>query len=335
MASTSDRLPSWRPGATRDALTGFLDAAVEIPADARIAYIDNDGTLWCEKPGYVQLGFFVDALRARAADDPTIAERPELRAVLDGDRSEMGAIGLARIAVALAGLFDGETPDAFRAAVREYMGRATHEALRRPVKTVVYQPMLELIAELRRLDFAVGVVTGGGTEFVRAISDELYGVPPERVVGTLIGYVFGRDDDGRPQLRRTASLTGDANEGTAKVEHIQADLGRQPILAVGNAGGDREMLEWACAGDGPRLAMLVDHDDADREYDYVSTAATFQDPEPITDVADRLGWTRISIANDWATVFPPVDPSPTDRGRRDGEAGAGAARRPAPRAGNN
>ena len=311
MTEADDRLPSWRTGPTRDALTGFLDAAGELPVDARVAYIDNDGTLWCEKPQYVQLGFFVDALRARAADDPSIAERAELRAVLDHDSAAMGEIGLARIAAALAGLFDGKTPDAFRDAVRNYMSRATHKALGRPVKTIVYQPMLELIAELRRVDFTVGVVTGGGTEFVRAISEELYGVPPELVVGTLIGYELRRDDDGRPQLRRTASLTGDANEGTAKVEHIQAQLGRQPIVAVGNSSGDREMLEWACAGDGPRLAMLIDHDDGDREYDYVSTAATFDDPEPITDVADRLGWTSVSIARDWATVFPPVDWSPT------------------------
>ncbi len=164
--------------------------------------------------------------------------------------------------------------------------------------------MLELLAELRRREFAVAVVTGGGTEFVRAISFDLYEVPPELVVGTLIKYEFSRDADDRPLLLRTNSIEGDANEGAAKVTGIQTQLGRQPILGVGNSGGDREMMEWACAGDGPRMALLVDHDDEDREFKYVGTAQSFQEPEPIVDVANRLGWTIVSMKNDWETIFP-------------------------------
>ena len=130
--------------------------------------------------------------------------------------------------------------------------------------------MLELITELRRLDFLVALVTGGGTEFVRAISDDLYGVPAEAVVGTLIEYEFERDANGRPVLARSTGIGGAPNEGPAKVNNIQAQLGRRPILAAGNSGGDREMLEWAAAGDGPTLAVLVNHDDAEREFAYVS-----------------------------------------------------------------
>ena len=142
--------------------------------------------------------------------------------------------------------------------------------------------MLELIDELRSRDFTVCIVTGGGTEFVRAVSQDLYGVPPEAVVGTLIGYEYSRDDDGAPAAAPHREIAGGANEGAAKVANIQAQLGRRPILAAGNSGGDREMLEWAAAGDGPTLALLVDHDDAEREFSYVSTAETFAEPEPIT-----------------------------------------------------
>jgi hypothetical protein len=183
-----DRLPSWRPGSTRDALEAFLSAAEEVPVVDRVAYFDNDGTLWCERPSYVQLDFFLDALRKHVTEDPSIGERAEFAALLSGDQAAVGGIGLERIALALAGLFEGMTPQEFTSAAREFMGRAAHPTLDRPTRSVTYQPMSELIAELRRRDFTVGIVTGGGTEFVRAISDDLYGVPAELVVGTLIGY---------------------------------------------------------------------------------------------------------------------------------------------------
>lgn len=304
---TDDRLPSWRPGAARSALLEFLDQAVEVPIAERVAYFDNDGTLWCERPSYVQLDFFTHELRAAVDADVSIAELPEFAAVLAGDHAAIGDLGLERVAFALVGLFDGLTPAEFEARVRSFMDVAVHAGLGRPLRTVVYQPMLELIDELRALDFTVGIVTGGGTEFVRAVSDDLYGVPPELVVGTLIGSRFDRSADGTPVVRRTTTLLGEPNEGAAKVTNIQTQLGRKPILAGGNSGGDREMLEWACAGDGPGLALLVDHDDAAREYAYVSVAQTFAEDEPITVVADRLGWVTASMRDDWATVFPALD----------------------------
>jgi hypothetical protein len=200
------------------------------------------------------------------------------------------------------------TPEAFTHRVRDFLDRATHPTLGVPVRATTYRPMLELIEALRRRDFTVGVVTGGGTEFVRAISQDLYGVPPEAVVGTLVTYAYSAeptDHDGtpRPLLRRTTGITGEANEGAAKVSNIQAQLGRRPILAAGNSGGDRQMLEWAVGGEGPTLALLVDHDDEHREFRYVSSAETFAEPEPITEVGARQGWTVVSMADDWSTVF--------------------------------
>jgi hypothetical protein len=297
------RLPSWRPGPNRDAIIAYVDGIDSVPVEERVAYFDNDGTMWCERPGYVQLDFCVDELRRQVADDASLAERPELAAVLNRDAAAMGEIGLPKIAVALAGLFDGRTPDEFGAAVDAFVEHYRHPILDVPVPSLVYRPMLELLDELRAHDFTIGIVTGGGTEFVRRISPGLYGVPPERVVGTLIGYEFARTDADRPVLRRTVSLMGDANEGEAKVNHIQTQLGRAPIFAAGNSGGDREMLEWAYAGRHPGLAVLIDHDDGDREFSYQSAPATFQETEPITAVANRLGWVTVSMRDDWSTVF--------------------------------
>ena len=297
------RLPSWQPGPTRDAILDYLDSVHEIPIAERVAYVDNDGTMWCERPTYVQYDFFVDVLRRRSTEDPTLADRAEYAALLAGDANKINDLGLGRIAVALAQLFDGQTPDDFAAVTDDFLTRYRHPTLDAAVGQIIYQPMLELLDELRARDFTVGIVTGGGTEFVRRAAQLLYDVPPERVVGTLIGYQLERSSEGSPELHRTVSLMGDANEGAAKVAHIQSQLGRAPIVAIGNSAGDQEMLEWASAGPHPGLAILIDHDDAEREFAYQSTAATFDAAEPITDVANRLGWTTVSMANDWSQVF--------------------------------
>jgi phosphoserine phosphatase len=296
-------LASWRPGRTRDAIVSFLDRLDDVPAHERVAYVDNDGTMSCEKPTYVQFDFFIDALAQRVADDPSLGERPEFAAVLSGDMAAVGEIGLAKVAGALAALFDGQTPHEFAAAVDDFLGRYRHRTLGSGLDGVIYQPMLELLDELRARDFTVGIVTGGGTEFVRQVSKRCFGVEPGMVVGTLIGYRFERDDEGRPAVRRTITQSGTANEGGAKIEHIQAQIGLPPLIAIGNSGGDREMLEWAQGHPRGGLAVLVDHDDADREFAYQSTAATFAEAEPISTVAERLGWVVVSMRDDWDTVF--------------------------------
>jgi phosphoserine phosphatase len=298
-----DVLPSWRDGATRDALIAFLDASSDIPEHERLACFDNDGTLWVERPDYVQLDFFLDALGRAVAEDADLANRPEYAALLDKDTAAIGDLGLPRIAVALTELFEGMPPELFTTRVREFMADARHPVLGRPLRTLVYHPMLELVEELRRRSFDVAIVTGGGTEFVRAVSEQLYGVPPESVVGTLIEYDYADDGD-RPSLRRTTRVVGGANEGPTKVVNIQTQLGRRPVMAAGNSDGDTEMLAWVSSGEGPTLSLLVDHDDAEREFAYSGHSVSLSGTEPVLDTAARLGWTVASMAHDWERVFP-------------------------------
>ncbi|MCK0113583.1 haloacid dehalogenase-like hydrolase [Ornithinimicrobium sp. F0845] len=305
--TTTTLLPSWRPGTTRDALVSFLDQCRTVPVADRVAYFDNDGTLWCERPTYAQFDFYLDALRRRVADDTALGEREEFAALLSGDQGRVAALGLPRIALALAGLFEGQTPEEFAAEVRSFAATARHTTLGRPLRSMVYQPMLELMEALRDLDFTIGIVTGGGTEFVRAISEDFYGVPAELVVGTLVDYTFTRDPEGRPQLVRTAQLLGGVNEGEIKVSNIQTQLGRRPIFAAGNSAGDREMLEWAASGRHPGFALLIDHDDAEREFAYVGEAVSLDGQEPITAVAGRQGWTTVSMSREWDPVFSPAE----------------------------
>ncbi|MCP3856460.1 MAG: haloacid dehalogenase-like hydrolase [Actinomycetia bacterium] len=296
-------LPSWREGAARTALVAFLDDAAEIPPEQRVAAFDNDGTLWCEKPRYTQLDFFVWVLRHEVEDRPALGSVPEYRAVLSGNMAAIAEMGLERVAVALVGLFEGQEPEQFESRVRAFFAETRHPDTGLRYDQMVYQPMLELLGELERRGFTNCIVTGGGTEFVRAISRRVYGVEQERVVGTLVTYrVLQRD--GRPVLVRTDRPQGEANEGETKISNIQVGLGRRPVLAAGNSPGDADMLEHTNVMDGPSLALLVNHDDAEREYAYASEAGSFVADEPVEASAARLGWTQVSMRDDWANIFP-------------------------------
>ncbi|MGI9642189.1 MAG: HAD family hydrolase [Acidimicrobiia bacterium] len=296
-------LPSWCKGATRTSIEEFLDATDDIPVGERVAVFDNDGTLWSEKPAYTQVRFFQKELQIAVADHPDLAERPEVAAILSGDSAAIGSLGLERIAVALMDIHTGITPAAFSRRVADFFATEQHPT-RGPYRNTRYQPMLELLDELRARHFDCFVVSAGGAEFVRVISGDFYDVSPEGVVGSQVDYDFARDENGGVQLMRTNTLaTGSPNEGPTKPSNIQRILGRHPCVAGGNSAGDAEMLEYAKAYDGPSLALLVNHDDGDREYAYESVAGTFAADELITDTAVRLGWTVISIKHDWSTVF--------------------------------
>jgi hypothetical protein len=302
---TDRPLRSWREGKTRDAIVAFLDRVDEIPPDERVAVFDNDGTMWAEKPNYTQLEFFLQEMKQAITADAGVADRPEFRAVLEGDKAALEELGLEGLAVAFLDLFAGITPEEFVVKVATFFTDARHPDRGVPYRPQRYQPMLELMDELRARGFDFYIVTAGGAEFVRVIGKDFYGVSPEGVVGSQIDYEFSRDDDDRPRLLRTNHVVHSGpNEGVAKVPNIHRILGRRPVVAGGNSAGDAEMLEYAMTYDGPALVILVDHDDADREYAYASVAGTFDTNETILETADRLGWTVVSMRDDWATVFP-------------------------------
>lgn len=303
----SDRLlPSWRDGATRTAIVSFLDRVDEIPPDERVAVFDNDGTMWCEKPQYTQLEFMLAELASAAGADDSLRAKPEFRALLAGDREALAGMGLERVIFALVDLHTGLTPEEFDARVADFFATARHADRGVAYRAQRYQPMLEVMDELRARGFDFYIVTGGGSEFVRVIAEDFYGVKPEGVVGSQVAYEIDRLDDGSLRLLRTGDIVASGpNEGITKPTNIQRVLGRRPVVAGGNSAGDAEMLQYAQSYDGPSLALLVDHDDSEREYAYESKAGTFESDESILETADRLGWVVASIKNDWSTVFPP------------------------------
>ena len=299
-------LPSWRPGPTRDAVLTFLDGARQVPIDKRVACLDNDGTLWCEKPTYVQLDFFVEVMKTAVGQDPSLAQKEEFAALLSGDAAAIGELGLERIAFALAGLCAGLTPEEFTVQVREFLAGARHRLLNRPLLANTYQPMLELLEELRRLDFSVAIVTGGGTEFVRARQPG----PVRRPTGS------GRRDAYRVPLLRRRRPPGPAP--VHEPAGCRQRGGRQGVQHPGPARPAADPRRWELGWRSGDARM-----GGGRRGPHAGAArrprrrrARVQLRQCRGDVhrsrahhcdRRRLGWTVASMARDWETVFSPVE----------------------------
>ena len=301
-------LSSWNDGPARTAILEFVERVSEeggadhVPPAERVAVLDNDGTLWCEKPTYIQALFVFARLRDAVAARPELAERPVVKALLAGDLAGAQQYGMEAIAGVLLELDAGRTTEEFTRDAETWLAAAKHPRFGVRFRELTYAPMLELMELLRSRDFRVFIVTGGGVEFVRAVGEELYGVQPDDVVGSAVQVSFERRD-GRIVLVRQAAMLGSPNEGPPKAVNIQAHIGRRPIFAAGNSAGDTEMLEYAHTGEHPSLCLVVDHDDEEREYAYSGASVTNPDAESIVDTASRLGWTVVSMRDDWNRVF--------------------------------
>ena len=301
-------LASWNDGAARTAILEFVDRVTEeggadyVPPAERVAVLDNDGTLWCEKPTYFQALFVLARLGEAVAAKPELGEQPVVKALLAGDLAGAQQYGLEAIAGVLLQLDAGRTTEEFTRDAAAWFAAAKHPRFGVPFRELTYAPMLELLELLREREFRVFIVTGGGVEFVRAIGEELYGVTPDDVVGSAVQVSFERRD-GRIVLVRQAAMLGSPNEGPPKAVNIQAHIGVRPIFAAGNSAGDTEMLEYAHTGDHPSLCLVVDHDDEEREYAYAGASVTNPDAESIVDTASRLSWTVVSMRDDWSRIF--------------------------------
>ncbi len=308
-----DPLPSWNDGPAKQAIVSFVRATTDasspqfVPPRERIATFDQDGTLWVEKPVVPQLMYCLDRVGALAKEKPELNGTEPFKTVLSGDRAALAKLSKKDLEKILAATLAGMTTDEFEAEVKQWLAAAKHPRWRRPYTELTYQPMQEVLKYLRANGYKTYIVTGGGQDFVRVYAEQTYGIPPEQVVGTMAGIKFGYGKDRKPILTKEPRLLlSDVYAG--KPEGIHLMIGRRPQAAFGNSTGDQQMLEYTKAGDGLRLAMLVLHDDAVREYAYGpaqglpdTNEGTFT--QSLYDEAQKAGWTVISMKNDWKRIF--------------------------------
>jgi phosphoserine phosphatase len=309
----TDPLPSWNDGPTKQAIVSFVQATTDhaspqfVPPAQRIATFDQDGTLWVEHPMYTQVVYCLDRVPALVEKKPEFKSVEPFKTVISGNREAMAKLSMKNLEELLAATLSGMTTDQFQAEVTKWIVTAKHPRWKRAYTELTYQPMQEVMRYLRANGFKTYIVTGGGQDFVRVYAEQTYGIPPEQVVGTVGGTKYGYDKHGKPILTKEPKLLLN-DDKAGKPEGIHLMIGRRPVAAFGNSDGDREMLEYTKAGEGARLAMLVLHDDARREYAYgpaqglpATKLGAFT--QALYDKAKKDGWTVISMKNDWKRVF--------------------------------
>lgn len=302
----SDPLPSWNDGPAKQSILDFVGAVTRngssefVPVWQRIATFDNDGTLWCEQPMYVQLAFALDRVKALAPMHPEWKDKQPFKAVLDGDIKTLAETGERGLVELVMVTHAGMTTVEFARIVSQWLSTARHPRFDRPYTDLVYQPMLELLAYLRANNFKVFIVSGGGIEFMRPWSEQTYGVPPEQVVGSSIKTEF-QTRDGQPELFRLPAVNF-VDDGAGKPVGINEHIGRRPIAAFGNSDGDLEMLQWSTKSGGRRFGLIVHHTDGVREYAY-DRNSHFGRLDKALDAAAVNGWTVVSMKDDWKRIF--------------------------------
>ena len=303
-------LDSWNDTPTRAAIEAYLasvttDGPDFVPPEERIAVFDNDGTLWSEKPIPIQLDFTLHRMAAMAEADPSLQDQQPWKAAFEKDMKWLGAAMVKHYHGddTDLGLLMGAVPrtiadlsiDDYQREVTAFFEKAEHPVLKRPYRSCGYAPMVELLRYLEENGFTPYIASGGDRDFMRPIASHIYGIPPERIIGSSQALDFQERDDGNDVLYKSEMEFFD--DGPTKPVRIWSRIGRRPIMAGGNSNGDIQMLRFANHPGHPALRTLLLHDDAEREFDYTAGAE-----DALARAADK-GWTVISIANDWSKVF--------------------------------
>lgn len=304
-------LASWNDGATKQAIVDFVSrvttqgSADYVPPEERVAVFDNDGTLWTEKPMPTQLGFILAQFVAAAEKDESLREKQPWQAAYNKDFKWLGDAMTKHyngddsdLKVLIGGLihtFGGMSVHDYQSYTQAYFDAAKHPTLQRPYAELTFKPMVELLRYLEANGFTCYIASGGDRDFMRVIGMPYYSIPPERVIGSSFGLEYKEDEQGNGVLYTPALNMFD--DGPAKPINIWSRIGRRPLIAGGNSNGDVPMLNFAGRPGKPALRLLVLHDDAEREFDYVGGA------EKALELAKTNGWTVISVKNDWNQVF--------------------------------
>lgn len=312
-ACGADPLPSWNDTDAKQAIVSFVEKVTTtgspeyVPPAERIATFDNDGTLWGEQPVYVQLLFVFDRIKALAPQHPEWKTTEPFAGAMQGDLKAVAATGEEGLAKLLAATHAGMTTEEFTEIVDKWIATARHPTTGRLYTEMVYQPMLELLDYLRAHEFKTYIVSGGGTEFMRPWTQQVYGIPPEQVIGSRIETRFEMHDD-RPVIVRLPEINF-IDDKAGKPIGILTHIGRRPLFAAGNSDGDLQMLQYTTIRRDPhdvtpRFGLIIHHTDAQREWAYDRDSHVGQ-LNTALDEAPRRGWIVVSMKDDWTVVYPP------------------------------
>jgi hypothetical protein len=307
----SDALQSWNDTPTRQAIVEFVESVTRegsphyLAPSERVAVFDNDGTLWCEKPMPIELGFILVRLAEMAEMDSSLRDRQPWKAACERNFAWLGAVITKHyhgddsdVKVLMGGIlraFAGMTVEDYGAAADAFLRGENHPTIGRSFRDCGYLPMIELLHYLEANGFTNYIASGGDRDFMRPVTEEIYGIPAEHVIGSSNALRYQHDESGGNLVYLAEADVFD--DGDTKPVRIWSRIGRRPVVAGGNSNGDIPMLHYTGGPSRRGLRLLLLHDDPEREFDYTAGA------EQSLERADEQGWTVVSIKNDWATVF--------------------------------
>ena len=302
VVAAGDPLTSWNEGKNKKAIIDFVRAVTTegsssfVKAEDRIATFDNDGTLWAEQP-VIQLLFVFERAKQMAVANTALKDKQPFKAIIENDKEYLATLSEADVIKLFIATQTGMTESEYAKEAARFFSSAQSPS-GKPIAQLVYRPQPELLNYLRANGFKTFICSGGSVEFMRSISQQYYGIPPEQVIGTQFKYVY-KDSAGINDIVRQPALHS-FNDKQEKPLNIQYFIGKRPILACGNegGGGDIYMLRFSQGSSYPSLQLLVNHDDKDREFYYQE-----KDNKSL-DWAKQYNWHVISMKNDWKIIFP-------------------------------
>jgi hypothetical protein len=302
----ADPLPSWNEGSAKSAILNFVANVTNksnpdyVESEERIATFDNDGTLLCEYPDIVQVRFMLDRVKDMAPDHPEWKNTEPFMSILSGKRFAASNFSVNELMQIYVATSSNLTPEEYISLARNWLNRSNDPHFARPYTECVYKPMLELLGYLRTEGFKVYIVTGGDEDFVRAFSEEVFGIPSEQVIGSAIKLKFIANNSSSSVFKLPEILV--YNDGQVKAEEIQLTTGHPPIFAYGNSDGDIPMLQFATGGNRRGMGLLNHHDDSIREYAYDNDFSLGSLDKGLK-MAGEWGWQVVSMKNDWNSIF--------------------------------
>lgn len=307
IAYASSPLPSWKDGAVKTQILEFVtditnkDSKFYVPPKERIAVFDNDGTLWVEQPISTQTVFIFDQIKKLAPNHPEWKTKQPFKALLEGDMETVGKFGTKGILTMIMASHSGMTATEFSNAVKKWITKAKHPRFKRLYTELIYQPQLELLCYLRDNGFKTFIISGSGMAFMRPWTEQVYGIPPEQVVGSSVAVEFKMVDN-KPSIVRLPKINfTDNNAG--KPVGIYYHIGHRPIFAFGNSDADIPMIQYTKGGSGKRLGLFLHHTDSKREYAYDHNSSIGRLNEAL-DLASKNDWIIVDMENDWKQIFP-------------------------------
>ncbi|NNU69756.1 MULTISPECIES: HAD family hydrolase [Rhizobium] len=301
----SDPLASWNDTPTKAAIIDFVARVTTpagpefVPEEERVAVFDMDGTLIPEKPVPAALIPIIIDIKAAITAKPMLAEKPGIQAFLRGDEAALAAAGEQGLNELIAAATDGKTTEEFSAEILPLMEKTPEKRFGVPYTRAVYQPMRELLAYLEANGFQNWICSGSPILFTRAVSEAMLGIPPQRVMGSTAGTRL--DERGGKTVLVFDGSVDHVNDREGKPPTINLALGMRPVFVGGNegGGGDIAMMRWSKDRKGPSFQLLINHDDADREFAYA-------EPDGYSlNAASKYGFHVVSMKQDWKVVVAP------------------------------